>query len=185
MHPNASTVETLKKYLRFILRCSSVKMRSPMMTLKIRQKEWACFTTVVNTRAIGRDPSVWSENAEEFVPERFADNGIDVTASVWAAAFRFELVLAQLAHCFKWESPEDVVPSDIDMSKRSGLSDPRANHLLSLPTYLACLNPQKMPAFFLSVILLLQENWLASALFSVVCFRSSDPIHDSISTTMM
>ncbi|XP_030455462.1 cytochrome P450 CYP736A12-like [Syzygium oleosum] len=106
---------------------------------------------IVNVWAIGRDPSVWSENAEEFVPERFADNGIDVKGNhfellpfgsgrrgcpgIQLGLIQVKLVLAQLAHCFKWELPDDMVPSDIDTSERFGLSVPRANHLLSVPTY--------------------------------------------------
>ncbi|KAL5726194.1 hypothetical protein ACHQM5_009257 [Ranunculus cassubicifolius] len=33
---------------------------------------------LVNTWAIGRDPNVWSENAEEFYPERFIGANMDV-----------------------------------------------------------------------------------------------------------
>ena len=35
-------------------------------------------TVLINTWAIGRDSNVWSENAEEFFPERFAENNIDL-----------------------------------------------------------------------------------------------------------
>lgn len=106
---------------------------------------------IVNIWAIGRDPSVWSENAEEFVPERFADNGIDVKGhhfellpfgsgrrgcpGIQLGLIQVKFVLAQLAHCFKWELPKGMVPSDIDMSERFGLSVPRANHLFAVPTY--------------------------------------------------
>ncbi|KAL3748755.1 hypothetical protein ACJRO7_009917 [Eucalyptus globulus] len=106
---------------------------------------------IVNIWAIGRDPSVWSENTEKFVPERFVDNGIDVKGhhfellpfgsgrrgcpGIQLGLLQVKLVLAQLAHCFKWELPKDMAPSDIDMSERFGLSVPRANHLLAVPTY--------------------------------------------------
>lgn len=33
---------------------------------------------MVNTWAIGRDPNVWSENVEEFYPERFIERNIDL-----------------------------------------------------------------------------------------------------------
>lgn len=33
---------------------------------------------LVNVWAIGRDPKVWSDNAEEFFSERFIDRDIDV-----------------------------------------------------------------------------------------------------------
>lgn len=33
---------------------------------------------IVNASAIGRDPNAWSENAEEFYPERFIGSNIDL-----------------------------------------------------------------------------------------------------------
>ncbi|MBA0776000.1 hypothetical protein Gotri_011066 [Gossypium trilobum] len=33
---------------------------------------------LVNIWAIGRDPNIWSNNVEEFSPERFVDSNIDL-----------------------------------------------------------------------------------------------------------
>lgn len=106
---------------------------------------------IVNVWAIGRDTSVWSENAEEFYPERFLDTNLDVQGH----DFRYlpfgsgrrkcpglqlgmtvvQLVVAQLVHCFNLTLPEGQTPDDLDMTEKFGLTLPRANHLIILPTY--------------------------------------------------
>lgn len=43
-------------------------------------------------------------------------------------------VVAQLVHCFHWELPLGLSPSDLDMTERFGLTVPRRNHLLAVPT---------------------------------------------------
>ncbi|KAL5726195.1 hypothetical protein ACHQM5_009258 [Ranunculus cassubicifolius] len=106
---------------------------------------------LVNTWAIGRDPNVWSENAEEFYPERFIGANMDVEGH----DFRFipfgtgrrkcpglqlgfivvQLVVAQLVHCFNLELPNGKSGDDLDMDERFGLSVPRANHLIVVPRY--------------------------------------------------
>ena len=106
---------------------------------------------IVNCWAIGRDPNVWSENVEDFFPERFIDSDIGLRGrhfqllpfgsgrrgcpgmhlgltNVW-------LVVAQLAHCFDGELPNGMSPNELDMSEKFALTVPRANHLLAISTY--------------------------------------------------
>jgi hypothetical protein len=45
------------------------------------------------------------------------------------------LVVAQLVHCFDWELPNDMLPTELDMTEEFGLTTPRAQHLLVVPTY--------------------------------------------------
>ncbi|KAL0381575.1 UNVERIFIED_CONTAM: cytochrome [Sesamum angustifolium] len=40
------------------------------------------------------------------------------------------LVVAQLVHCFDWELPNGMLPSDLDMSEHFGLVTSRAKHLM-------------------------------------------------------
>ncbi|KAF6165964.1 hypothetical protein GIB67_012861 [Kingdonia uniflora] len=105
---------------------------------------------IINIFAIGRDPNAWSENTEEFYPERFIGTNIDFRGrdfqlipfgsgrrscpgmQMGLAVVR--LVLAQLLHCFNWELPEGTSPKNLDMSEKFGLAVPRANHLLLIPT---------------------------------------------------
>ncbi|KAJ4979233.1 hypothetical protein NE237_010013 [Protea cynaroides] len=113
----------------------------------IPNKSWI----IINIWAIGRDPNVWSENAEEFLPERFSGSSVDmqgrdfqlipfgsgrrVCPGLQMGLTVVRLVLAQLAHCFNWELPKGMLPSDLDMNEIYGLTVSRANRLLAIPTY--------------------------------------------------
>ncbi|XP_039032524.1 cytochrome P450 CYP736A12-like [Hibiscus syriacus] len=106
---------------------------------------------LVNTWSMARDRSIWSANAEEFLPERFIGSNIDLRGhdfelipfgsgrrgcpGMQLALITVRLVLAQLIHCFDWELPDGMQPNELDMSEIFGLSLPRANHLLAKPTY--------------------------------------------------
>ncbi|PRQ16525.1 putative cytochrome P450 [Rosa chinensis] len=106
---------------------------------------------IVNFWSIGRDPNVWSENVEEFYPERFMNSNIDLRGhdfqlipfgsgrrgcpGLQLGLTTVRLVLAQLVHCFNWELPAGILPQDLDMSEKFGLSMSKAQHLLAKPTY--------------------------------------------------
>ncbi|KAG8661506.1 cytochrome P450 CYP736A12-like [Manihot esculenta] len=106
---------------------------------------------IVNAWGIGRDPDVWSDNAEEFLPERFAAKSIDIRGrdfeflpfgsgrrgcpGMQLGLTVVRLVIAQLVHCFNWELPDGVLPGELDMSEVFGLSLPRASHLVVVPKY--------------------------------------------------
>jgi hypothetical protein len=45
------------------------------------------------------------------------------------------LVLAQLVHCFDWELPNGILPSEVDMTEEFGLVICRSKHLVAIPTY--------------------------------------------------
>ncbi|XP_030535104.1 cytochrome P450 71AU50-like [Rhodamnia argentea] len=105
---------------------------------------------IVNAWAIGRDPHVWGD-PEKFVPERFEGTSIDV----WGHDFQLvpfgsgrrgcpgmqlgltviRLVLAQLTHCFDWELPDGMSPSELDMSEEFGLTTSRVKHLVAIPSF--------------------------------------------------
>lgn len=105
---------------------------------------------LVNVWAIGRDPHVWGD-PEKFIPERFEETSIDVRGhdfqllpfgsgrrgcpGMQLGLTVIRLVLAQLAHCFDWELPDGMLPSELDMNEEFGLTIPRAKHLVAIPSF--------------------------------------------------
>ncbi|XP_028800102.1 cytochrome P450 CYP736A12-like [Neltuma alba] len=106
---------------------------------------------MINAWAIGRDPKLWSDDAYMFYPERFIDNNIDIHGhnyqflpfgsgrrrcpGLQMGITTVKLVVAQLVHCFSWELPCGMCPSDLDMNEKFGLTVPRMKHLHAVPTY--------------------------------------------------
>ena len=106
---------------------------------------------IINFWAIGRDPCVWSNNVKEFYPERFINSNIDLKGrnfqlipfgsgrrgcpGMHLGLTTVKYVLAQLLHCFHWVLPSGMLPNDLDMSEKFGLSMRRAKHLSAMPTY--------------------------------------------------
>nr|QNS29952.1 cytochrome P450 [Nothapodytes nimmoniana] len=104
----------------------------------------------INYWAIGRDPKVWSDNVEEFIPERFVDKNIDLHGQDFElipfgagrrscpganlGLMHIQLVVAQLVHCFDWKLPEGMSIDETDMTEAFGLTAPRAKHLLAVPS---------------------------------------------------
>ncbi|KAM7471141.1 hypothetical protein LguiA_009324 [Lonicera macranthoides] len=113
----------------------------------IPKKTWI----FINCYAIGRDPDEWSENSEEFLPERFVGSNVDLRGrdfklipfgsgrrgcpGINLGLINIQLVVAQLVHCFDWELPNGMSPSDLDMSEIFSTTLPRAKHLFAVPTY--------------------------------------------------
>ncbi|KAF7819861.1 cytochrome P450 CYP736A12-like [Senna tora] len=105
----------------------------------------------INVWAIGRDPRVWSDDVDVFYPERFGNSNVDVRGKYFElipfgsgrrqcpgmtlALTTVKLVVAQLVHCFDWKLPGGMVGEDLDMGEKFGLTIPRAQHLLALPSY--------------------------------------------------
>ncbi|KAL8134966.1 hypothetical protein AgCh_009834 [Apium graveolens] len=105
---------------------------------------------IVNTWSIGRDPRIWSENVEEFLPERFIGSNIDLRGksfelmpfgsgrrgcpAMYLGQINIKLVVAQLVHSFNWELPFGMSPEELDMDEAFGLTMPRAKHLLATPS---------------------------------------------------
>ncbi|XVF09639.1 hypothetical protein REPUB_Repub07fG0111400 [Reevesia pubescens] len=105
---------------------------------------------LINVWSMARDPNVW-DNAEEFCPERFRTSDINFRGQhfqllpfgtgrrgcpgMQLGLATVRLVIAQLVHCFDWELPKGMLPTELDMDEKFGLTTPRANHLFAKPTY--------------------------------------------------
>ncbi|XP_027177890.1 cytochrome P450 CYP736A12-like [Coffea eugenioides] len=105
---------------------------------------------IINVWAIGRDPNAWSD-PDMFIPERFIGNSIDIRGhdfqllpfgsgrrgcpGIQLGLTVVRLLVAQLVHCFTWELPNGMLPSELDMTEEFGLVVTRAKHLMAVPTY--------------------------------------------------
>ncbi|KAH7524842.1 hypothetical protein FEM48_Zijuj06G0161900 [Ziziphus jujuba var. spinosa] len=105
---------------------------------------------IFNAWAIGRDPLAWTD-PEKFFPERFEGSSVDLRGrdfqlipfgsgrrgcpGIQLGLTVVRLVLAQLVHCFDWELPNGMLPTELDMTEEFGITTPRAKHLLAIPTY--------------------------------------------------
>ncbi|KAI9084205.1 hypothetical protein K1719_033876 [Acacia pycnantha] len=106
---------------------------------------------IMNMWALGRDPKAWPEKTEEFWPERFLETEVDFSGrdslmfmpfgtgrrgctGMHMGLYTVKLVVAQLVHCFRWELPAGIAPEDLDMKEKFGLSMPKAEHLLAVPS---------------------------------------------------
>nr|AFK42518.1 unknown [Lotus japonicus] len=106
---------------------------------------------LVNSWTLGRDPKMWSDNFEDFYPERFHNTDIDSHGhnyqflpfgsgrrrcpGMLLGLTTVPFLLAQLVHCFNWELPPGVSTDDMDMTEEFGLTTPRTQNLLAIPTY--------------------------------------------------
>ncbi|KAL2521496.1 Cytochrome [Forsythia ovata] len=104
----------------------------------------------VNIWSIGRDPKAWDEE-EKFQPERFLGSDIDLRGHSFQLIHFcsgrrrclglqlglgiVRLLVAQPVHCFDWELPNGMMPSDLNMDEYFGLVTTRAEHLMAVPTY--------------------------------------------------
>ncbi|GAV57514.1 p450 domain-containing protein [Cephalotus follicularis] len=124
--------------------------RESNQDVKIKGYDIEAKTQVfVNAYAIGRDPTSW-EHAEEFLPERFLDNSIDVRghdfqlipfgagrrgcpATEFAMAIN-ELALANLMHKFDWALPGGARGEDLNMAESTGSTIHRKFPLTAVAT---------------------------------------------------
>ncbi|CAJ2635701.1 unnamed protein product [Trifolium pratense] len=104
---------------------------------------------MINAWAIGRDKDSW-EDPEEFKPSRFLNSsapdfkgsnfefipfgsGRRSCPGMQLGMYALDLALAHLLHCFTWNLPNGMKPSEMDMSDVFGLTAPRASRLVAVP----------------------------------------------------
>ncbi|PHU19381.1 Cytochrome 84A4 [Capsicum chinense] len=105
---------------------------------------------IVNAWAIGRDKNS-CEDPEDFIPSRFLKEGVAYfkggnfeflpfgsgrrsCPGMHLGLYAFEMALAHFLHCFNWELPNGMKPSDVDMDDVFGLTAPKATRLVAVPT---------------------------------------------------
>ncbi|KAK8693070.1 hypothetical protein V6N13_070667 [Hibiscus sabdariffa] len=104
---------------------------------------------MINAWAIARDKDSW-EDPDSFKPSRFLKEGVaDYKGSnfefipfgsgrrscpgMTLGLYALDLAVAHLLHCFTWELPDGMKPSELDMSDVFGLTAPRATRLYAVP----------------------------------------------------
>jgi cytochrome P450 len=129
---------------------------------------------IVNAWAMGRDHNVWSENAEEFYPERFIDKKINYFGQEFESIpfgsgrrscpgyklglITIKLVVAQLVHCFNWQLPYNINPSDLNMEEKFGLTIPRAQQLQAIPSYRLDVVEHECKTLYFFIYLLIRNH---------------------------
>ncbi|XP_028807257.1 cytochrome P450 84A1 [Neltuma alba] len=105
---------------------------------------------MINAWAIGRDKNSW-EDPDSFKPSRFLKQGVaDFKGSnfefipfgsgrrscpgMQLGLYALDMAVAHLLHCFTWELPDGMKPSEMDMSDVFGLTAPRASRLVAIPS---------------------------------------------------
>ncbi|TYJ43374.1 hypothetical protein E1A91_A03G148300v1, partial [Gossypium mustelinum] len=123
--------------------------RETMSQIKIGDYDINPRTRIaVNVWAIGRDPDIW-DNPEEFIPERFIDNAIDLNGQhfellpfgggrriypgINMGMTVLELALANLLYFFDWKLPIGMREIDIDMEEKVGLTVGKNTSLMLIP----------------------------------------------------
>lgn len=103
---------------------------------------------IVNVWAIGRDPQVW-DNAGEFNPDRFEDNGIDFKGQHFEllpfgsgrrscpglamGVTTVEYILANLLHGFDWNTPKGMKIQDVSLEEEEGITTKNKEPLRLVP----------------------------------------------------
>ncbi|KAL9245665.1 hypothetical protein vseg_019290 [Gypsophila vaccaria] len=104
---------------------------------------------IINAWAIGRDPNSWSD-PQEFKPERFLHedmpdfkgtnfefipfgSGRRSCPGMQLGLYALEMCVANLLHCFTWELPDGIKPSEVSTDDIFGLTAPKATRLVAVP----------------------------------------------------
>ncbi|XP_004249520.2 premnaspirodiene oxygenase-like [Solanum lycopersicum] len=104
---------------------------------------------MVNVWSMGRDPKYW-EDAESFIPERFARSSVDFLGNnfeylpfgagrrmcpgITFGLFNVYLPLAKLLYHFDWKLPDGQKPEDVDMTELSAITAARKSELYLIAT---------------------------------------------------
>lgn len=104
---------------------------------------------IINSFAIGRDKNSW-EDPDSFKPNRFLKDGVPdfkggnfeflpfgsgrrSCPGMQLGLYALEMAVAHLLHCFNWELPDGMKPSELNMDDIFGLTAPMANRLVAVP----------------------------------------------------
>ncbi|KAI5068299.1 hypothetical protein GOP47_0016644 [Adiantum capillus-veneris] len=155
----AATMPYLEKVVKEILRLHPVvPMLPPRMSnqdCKVGEYSIPKGTqAIVNAWAIARDPALWGDTAQEFMPERFDEKQVELSAGQHFELLAFgsgrricpglrlglsivHVTIANLVHAYNWSAPPSALlaASSLDLSENpSTLTNTKATPLLAIPT---------------------------------------------------
>ncbi|XP_057950581.1 probable (S)-N-methylcoclaurine 3'-hydroxylase isozyme 2 [Malania oleifera] len=158
--PNSFIRESDLLHLHYLHACvkETLRLHPPAPLLLPRRATQKCqvmsYTIpkdtqiMVNVWAIGRDPKFW-ENPLCFKPERFLDSELDfkgndfeflpfgggrrICPGLSNAIRQVHLTLASLIHHFEWSLPHNLVPDQLDMSEKFGVTLLKEEPLVLVP----------------------------------------------------
>ncbi|MFS7918955.1 putative cytochrome P450 [Helianthus anomalus] len=100
---------------------------------------------LINSWGIGRDPRVWSENANEFYPERFENQVVEKFEMIPFGGGRrscpgynfstsaIEVLIANLLYNINWKLPTGMTNHDLDMEEKGSLLVAKKTPLCLVP----------------------------------------------------
>ncbi|XP_057462489.1 cytochrome P450 76T24-like [Actinidia eriantha] len=107
---------------------------------------------LVNFWSVAHDPAYWPDGPGQFVPERFVGSevdfrGRDMRFIPFGAGRRMcpglglgvrmvNLLLANLVHHFDWKLPDGLVPEEMDMKDKFGITLQKAVPLVVIPVHI-------------------------------------------------
>nr|AMZ03385.1 cytochrome P450 CYP71D383 [Plectranthus barbatus] len=147
------------KYLQLVIK-ETLRLHPPLPLLVPRMSSQRCeingyeipakTRVLINAWALGRDPKYWNDDAEEFIPERFAHKTMDYMGNSYEympfgsgrricpgmsfGLANVEFTLATLLYHFDWELPPGIEREDLDMTEEFGATVARKHHLFLVPT---------------------------------------------------
>ncbi|GAB2282800.1 hypothetical protein Dimus_017335 [Dionaea muscipula] len=103
---------------------------------------------MINTWAVMRDKDYWPD-PDTFKPDRFLQDGVPdfkgnnfefipfgsgrrSCPGMQLGLYGLEMTVANLVHCFIWELPDGMKPSELSMDDVFGLTAPRASRLIAV-----------------------------------------------------
>lgn len=153
------------EYLKLVIK-ETLRLHPPAPLLVPRVNTQTCVIdgyeipaktrVIINAWALGRDPKYWGDDADNFIPERFGDLGMDYKGNNYEflpfgsgrracpgisfGVSNVEFTLATLLYHFDWKMPIGMKNEDLDMIEEFGATVARKHHLHLIPTVTRPLN---------------------------------------------
>nr|XP_043636830.1 cytochrome P450 93A3-like [Erigeron canadensis] len=148
--PNLPYLQAIVKESLRLHPAAPVIQRQSIVDCSVGGYQIPAKTTIFfNVWSLGRDPNYW-ESPLEFRPERFEEKQMDVRGQNFQllpfgsgrrmcpgsslALMVIHVTLGSMIQCFEWKAGKDGNLTSVDMEEGTGITLPRANPLVCIPT---------------------------------------------------